>query len=419
LSEVKEAANVGCAPLRGRFARRMNDMTTRIPRARAWPLPLAAAALVAFGPSRSGEDAQASVAPQRPVAAAADAVDRLERRLYVADRSGLSLYDIDDGHRLLRRIEVPESGGYKGIAASPALGRLYITSHLQDELICLDLQSERVVWRKKYGKYPDSLAITPDGRTLYVPFRGEDNWRVIGASEGDVVATIAVGRGKNYDVDPIGSIGPHNTWMNPAGTRVYMEVLTLPYVFIASTATNTIIGRIGPFSKGVRPFTVTDDERYVFANVDGLLGFEVGAVRRGSEWGGPMLQRVEARTAPERLAQVNPPARRPHSTPSHGINLRPDQKEVWVVDGVYGYVYAFDATIMPPRQVASIPLFDKAEERPHPGWVSFSLDGSYAYPDGGVVIDTRSKQVVARIPTSEKLIEIDFRGGKPVRAGHR
>jgi hypothetical protein len=30
-----------------------------------------------------------------------------------------------------------------------------------------------------------------------------------------------------------------------------------------------------------------------------------------------------------------------------------------------------------------------------------------------------SRKVAARIPTSEKLIEIDFRDGKPVKAGHR
>lgn len=41
------------------------------------------------------------------------------------------------------------------------------------------------------------------------------------------------------------------------------------------------------------------------------------------------------------------------------------------------------------------------------------------YPDGGVVITTVTKQVAARIPTSEKLIEIDFENGRPIRAGHR
>jgi len=343
----------------------------------------------------------------------------LERRLYVSNSKDISVYDINDNHKLLGKIEIPESGSYKGIAASVQLGRLYITSSVKDELICLDLATEKIVWRKKYGDYADSMQITPDGKRIYLPFRDEDSWWVIGAAEGEVIAKIPVGRGKNYDDSPIGSIGPHNTWINPAGTRAYLEVLTLPYVYIADTATNKLIGKVGPFSKGVRPFVVTDDEKYVYANVDALLGFEVGAVRDGKAWGGKMLHRVEATTPPERVAQVTPPKKKPHSTPSHGIGITPDQKEVWVVDGVYGYVYAYDVTVMPPKQIASVALYENPEEQPHPGWISFSLDGRYAYPDGPAVIDVKTKKVVTRIPLSEKLIEIDFRNGKPVKAGHR
>lgn len=346
-------------------------------------------------------------------------VGGLERRLYVCDSKGVSVYDINDQHKLLRQIEIPDSGSYKGVAASVQLNRLYISSSVKDELLCLDLATEKIVWRKQYGKYADSMQITPDGKTIYMPCRDEDSWWVIKADDGAVVTTIPVGRGKNYEDGPIGTIGPHNTWINPAGTRVYMEVLTLPYVFIADTATNKLIGKVGPFSKGVRPFVVTNDEKYVFANVDRLLGFEVGAVRDGKAWGGKLLQRVEAKTPPERLAQVEPPKRKPHSTPSHGIGITPDQKEVWVVDGVYGYVYAYDVTVMPPKQIASIALYEKPEEQPHPGWVSFSLDGKYAYPDGPAVIDVKTKQVVTRIPLSEKLIEIDFRHGQAIKASHR
>ena len=58
-----------------------------------------------------------------------------------------------------------------------------------------------------------------------------------------MITKIEIGRGKNYPVDPIGTIGPHNTWINAAGTRVYMEVLTLPWIFIADTATNKVIGK--------------------------------------------------------------------------------------------------------------------------------------------------------------------------------
>ena len=352
---------------------------------------------------------------------AGKAIGNTQRLLYVTDKTGISVYDINDGHQLLRRIDIPDSGGYKGISASPQLGKLYVTSYLKDEVICLDLMTDQILWRKKYGKYADSSAITPDGKTLYMPFREEDSWWVINAADGAVITKIPVAKGKNYDVNPIGNpVGAHNTWPSPDGKRMYLEVLTVPYVFIADTATNKVIGKVGPFSKGVRPFAVSDDETKVYASVDAFLGFEIGAAKTGNEWGGKVLERVEAHTPPERLAQIPvPPAHKPHSTPSHGVNITPDQKEVWMVDGVYGYVYAYNVTVDPPKLVASIPLFKDPKDQPHPGWITFSIDGKYAYPDQGGVIDTKTKKTVAWIPLSEKLLEVDFQDGKPSKAGHR
>ncbi len=59
--------------------------------------------------------------------------ERVERRLYVADDAGgVRVYDIDRGHQFVRTIAVPNSGVYKGIAASVSLGRLYLTSNSPD-----------------------------------------------------------------------------------------------------------------------------------------------------------------------------------------------------------------------------------------------------------------------------------------------
>src|SRR5712692_5152134 len=101
----------------------------------------------------------------------------LERLLYVADRSGISVYDINNSHTLLRQIDVPDTGDYKGIAASVQLGRLYLTSYLKDELVCIGLDTDKILWRRHYSDgYADSPAITPDGRTLYVPMRDGKSW---------------------------------------------------------------------------------------------------------------------------------------------------------------------------------------------------------------------------------------------------
>jgi DNA-binding beta-propeller fold protein YncE len=347
-------------------------------------------------------------------------VKGVSRLLYVTDAQGLSVYDINDGHKLLRKIEVPESGDYKGIAASPQLHKLYVTSYNQDDLICLDLLTEKVDWRKHLGNYADSMQMTPDGLRMYLPFRNESFWKVVDAKTGEATATIETEHGKNYAVHPIGNpVGPHNTWINPSGTRAYLEVLTVPNVRVVDTATNQVIGSVGPFSKGIRPFAVSNDDHFLYANVDGLLGFEIATIDKDGR-GGKMIYRAETHTPPERLAEMpNPPAHRPHSTPSHGINLTKDQKEVWVADSTYGEIYVFSVRSMPPKQIATIPLAAKPSDQPHPGWISFGLDGRYAYPDGGAVIDVKTKKIVARIPTSEKLLEVDFKNGLPVAASHR
>ena len=164
----------------------------------------------------------------------------IERRLYVTDRTGISVYDIDNGHKLLRKIELPGTGDYKGIAASPQLGKLYVTSFKGDVLICLDLASDAVVWKKKYGKYADSMAITPNGQTMYLPFRDEDSWWVIDAADGAVKAKIPIGRGKNYAVD----LGDTMLW----GPSYFLSVAPGHFFPVADFYVDAALGTLPAFS---------------------------------------------------------------------------------------------------------------------------------------------------------------------------
>jgi hypothetical protein len=109
-----------------------------------------------------------------------------------------------------------------------------------------------------------------------------------------------------------------------------------------------------------------------------------------------------------------------HGCPSHGIGLTPDESEIWVVDGHNKHVHIFDNTVDPPRQVHSIELRDE------PGWVTFSLDGTLAWPSTGDVIDVKTRQIITQLTDeenrpvmSEKLLEIDVADGKPVRSGNQ
>jgi hypothetical protein len=81
-------------------------------------------------------------------------------------------------------------------------------------------------------------------------------------------------------------------------------------------------------------------------------------------------------------------------------------------------MHVFDATVMPPKQVASLKVRDE------PGWITFSLDGRLAYPSTGDVFDVATRQIIAtltdetgRAVGSEKLLEIDRSGDQLFRAG--
>jgi DNA-binding beta-propeller fold protein YncE len=200
--------------------------------------------------------------------------------------------------------------------------------------------------------------------------------------------------------------GAHNTIYGPDGKRVYLAGLRSPILSIADPSTHKVVGGVGPFSSAIRPFTINRAQTLCFVNVNGLLGFEVGDIKTGK-----MLHRVEV------PGYDQGPIKR-HGCPSHGVGLTPDEKELWLADGANSRLHIFDATVMPPKKIASIAVRDQ------PGWITFSLDGRYAYPSTGEVIDTASRQVLTILGDektgtvqSEKVVEVVFQDGKPSRTG--
>jgi DNA-binding beta-propeller fold protein YncE len=311
---------------------------------------------------------------------------------------GVLVFDRDAGYRFVRRIPtfaVPAglaAENVKGIAASAATGRLYVST--PKRLAAIDLRTEKMLWNREYEMGCDRMALSPDGKLLYVPSFEGPIWRVVDGATGESITTITT------------NSGAHNTVFGLDGSRAYLAGLRSPLLRVADPRTHTVVAEVGPFGNSIRPFTVSGDQRLAFVNVNELLGFEVGDIRTGK-----LLHRVEV------TGYAKGPVKR-HGCPSHGIALTPDEKELWLADGANSRVHVFDATVMPPRQVASIALRDQ------PGWVAFSLDGRHAYPSTGEVIDTATRTVVARLQDeegrevqSEKLLEIVFAGDRPIEAG--
>jgi DNA-binding beta-propeller fold protein YncE len=153
---------------------------------------------------------------------------------------------------------------------------------------------------------------------------------------------------------------------------------------------------------------VNGKETRCYVNVNELLGFEVGDITTGKQ-----LHRVEV------SGFAKGPVKR-HGCPSHGVGLTPDEKEVWVTDAHNQRMHIFDNTVAPPKQVESIQVRDE------PGWITFSIDGKYAWPSTGDVIDTATRKIVTQLTDekgravqSEKMIEVHLQGKKLVGLGNQ
>ena len=350
-------------------------------------------------------------------AAGAPGTPGLHRYEYVFPDRAIAVYDIDQGHRLVARWSVPEAHALRGIAVSPATCRLYFSvggnggSSGTGSLISYDLRTNRVLWKRSFPTGTDSLAITPDGRTLYLPTgerTDDDIWYVVAASTGRVRGEIHAGP------------GPHNTIVSPDGRFAYLGPRNSRYLDVAATRTDRVVRKVGPLLPGVRPFTINGRQTLAYTTATGFLGFQASSIRTGK-----VLYTVPIRGFRQG---------RPLGAPSHGISLSPDSRQLYVIDVPSSYVHVFDVSGLPerpPRHLADIPLRHSLVGKEEPcagdcgraGWLQHSLDGRFVYVgDSGDVIDTRTRRVVAFLPAlrnSRYQLELDWRGEEPVRTSTR
>jgi DNA-binding beta-propeller fold protein YncE len=375
-------------------------------------------------PAAVARHADTTVPADRPIATVSgprvhsERVDGPTRHYeYVFPHGSMSVYDIDHGHRLVQQVSLPTTAGVRGVAASPMTHMLYISyggdggSHGNGSILAYNLLTDQVVWAKTYHHGIDSMAISPDGKTIYMPdgeLSLDGTWYVVDAATGHDVGTINAGT------------APHNTVVSLDGSLVFLGGRNYNYFEVASTKTNQVIKKVGHFKSGIRPFTVNGKNTLVYTSVTGFLGFQVGDITTGK-----VLYTVPIKgfRVPSNFPNF------PASDPSHGISLSPDERELYVMDAPNSYVHVFDVSGVPrrpPVQVANIPMAHPMPGYEHPcaydcfkdGWLQHSGDGRFVYVgDEGDVIDTARRRVVATLPAlarTRKMLEIDWRNGVPV-----
>ncbi len=376
--------------------------------------------------------------------------------LYVAraprDRSGfrtlapsIEVFDIDHGHALVKTIplDAPEGSSpvanIRGITASAATQTLYISHYgsykdlrpggaLSGHVLALDMQTGRVLWNRAVPSSVDRGAVTPDGSTLFMP-------------SGELAPTPFF-----YTIDGVTgverperriTVAPytHNTVVTPDGSRVFMTAFGAfsnknfePYIHIADTRTGKVVQKVGPFAAHVRPITINGAGTLVFANVNNLIGFQVGDVKSGTVLYTARAP-VEKNAKPGHKADV-----------SHGISMTAGETEVWVVDQVNSGVHVFDVRGLPDSPPVWKQYIDTHDGREQdtdghylygetgivnqPGWIMSSIDGKYLYPESGEIIDVTAKKVIGNLiganghyVHSRFALAVEVRDGTVVRVG--
>ena len=308
--------------------------------------------------------------------------------------TGILIFDIDDGHKLVRRIDIPIfMEGLRGFAGSLKTRRVYYST-TNRRVGCFDLETEKVVWEQTYPAGCDRSSITLDGKKLYVPtgwwYSGEDSGLlVVNADNGDLIKRIKVGP------------QAHNSIVSLDGRFVYLCTSTMLTVF--DTSAERVFRQIKDVGeRGIFPFTMDRHNRIAYVCLGGHVGFDVVNLQTGK-----VLHRV--------LAGQEPIAHR-----THGAALTPDETELWISDQVGKKLFVFDATRMPPAPKGEVELSQGGH-----GWVCFSLDGKYAWSHTPDVFDAKTKKLVATFKdengnrvSGSKYIEIHFRDGKVVQMGN-
>jgi YVTN family beta-propeller protein len=339
----------------------------------------------------------------------------LAHLLYVVVDGTVYVYDIDNGHKLVKQFAIPEAGK-RGVLADPKRGLLYITecgmslcNGKNGSMLAYDLVHDVVAWIANYSFGIDQAAVTPDGSTIYMP-HGLDAtdgiWTVLDASDGKPTASIVTGTND----------GGHNTIVSLDGTEVYLaghKGTTANYIHVLNPLTNQITQEVGPVLEGIGPFTITGKHTLAFTTSIGEhCGFQVLNLTAGN-----VLYTVHFSGSCGWITGDS----------DHGISLSPDETKLYIIDAPLDQLKVYNVSGLPgaePTEITSIPLSSvSGNESPcqslceREGWVLNDLSGRYVYvADSGDVVDTTTNSVIATLPSLQNTrepIEVDWANGTP------
>ncbi len=321
---------------------------------------------------------------------------------------GIVVLDANDNYRFVKRIPTWEYAGsmspeqVSGVAASPVTNLIYVAA--RGRLGAIDMGTDKMVWSVTLdGKCCERPQITPDGKIVVVGGDLQDYWYEVDARTGKLIGKLEAPESPNS----------HNLNLSADGKTAFMspnnKVLT-----ISDVKSRKVIKTIR-FPDNVRVFVLNKDSTRIYANNNNFLGFLIADVATGQ-----VIKSVEVTSVDWRSKwNADPRPHIPHGCPSHGIALTPDEKEIWLADGIFKKIHIFSNTDDPKE-------IDTIDTPAGNYWMTFGLDGKYAYASSGDIIEVSTHKIIGQMQDeyghtmySEKLLDITFDNGHAQRVSNQ
>lgn len=231
------------------------------------------------------------------------------------------------------------------------------------------------------GAQPNQCAATPDGRYVAVPMR------VYGKEQSNLgdVDVFSVPQKKIVKVIPLRF--PHNCFSASSNQFLYCESRATGEVDRLNLKTMSFDENI-PTGPDPRPFAMAPDGKTLYTALGGFHGFAVVTIHNKD------VQRVPLPgPAEEAICQKYEP-----NTPTHGVALSPDGKELWVTSMGNASVYVYNLA----AKKWSSPIHTGA----CPNWISITPGGKY------VTVSNCGANTVSIISAQAKKVVADINVGK-------
>ena len=224
--------------------------------------------------------------------------------------------------------------------------------------------------------HPNNLAITPDGRKLYVAIA-----QAPGAV--DVIDTAKQTKAKTISVHG----GVHNTYVTPDGKYAVAGMIGARNMTVIDTKTDMPVWT-HYFDLGVRPmaFDVNPDgsTRRAYAQLSEFNGFAVVDFETRKE-----IARIK-------YPDVDKKTEGHGGNTAHGIAVTPDNKTLVANSSINSVVYIY--SIPDNKLLGEVPVGHS------PNWITLTPDGKFAYvslagANSVAVIDIKAAKLVTEIKT--------------------